>query len=425
MKTKKILLVIILEILFIIKGFPQQEVDTAFTAKISDPLYTKLSPIIAIDNLHHNLHTLTTGFAPFAKLASQDGFKIINFENYSQLEGIDILVIANPLHNDNIGNWKKPIFPAFSEEEVQRIVEWVNSGGALLLIADHMPFAGAANILAQKFGFFYCDGFAKLQSKESKRDVFSVENGRLNLSQLSDSLKINEIYTFTGSAFTYPEKAHSLLNFKENDFCLLPEQAWDFNDSTPYSDLSNMSQGAIMNFGKGRIAVFGEAAMFTAQSIKQNDNTFKVGFNSSFASGNIPFIRQILKWLSEAKLNPVREEIFETMSQMEELFNKGKFQEVAGFYTEDGQMIGNSVHIKGKDEIKKYWSMFSGKLFWKLENENFVQLTENYVLQNGFSNISFTGPDGQEQNSRSYFSLIWEKQDDQWKIKLDHFSPRK
>lgn len=375
----------------------QQEPDTSFVAKIDNPIFTETSPVVAIDTLHNNLHTRTTGFAPFAKLLNQDGLDVRDFTDYAQLKDIDILVIANPLHSNNIGNWKKPVSPAFEPEEVTKIVEWVKSGGSLLLIADHMPFAGAANILAQEFGFDYCNGFATMDEKTNNREVFSIENQRLDMSKLlSENPEINEIYTFTGSAFSFPEKASSILNFKEKDVCLLPEQAWEFNESTPSKELSNMSQGAIMNFEKGKIAVFGEAAMFTAQTIKQNGNTFKVGFNSPFASDNVPFIRKILKWLSEKDHNLAEKEIFQVMSEMENLFNAGKFKEVANFYTEDGQMIGNSVHIKGKEELEKYWNTFSGDLTWELENEKIIQLSQKHILQNGFSNIYFKGQDGQQ-----------------------------
>lgn len=37
---------------------------------------------------------------------------------------------------------------------------WVESGGRLLLIADHMPLAGSAAKLAAAFGASFTDGFA-------------------------------------------------------------------------------------------------------------------------------------------------------------------------------------------------------------------------------------------------------------------------
>ncbi len=425
MQLKKSLLLSVFAAFSMAFTYAQQQADTTFTTEISNPLFSENGPVIAIDTLHNNFHTRKSGFAPFAKLVKQDGFKVIDFHNYDQLEQIDILVIANPIHPNNVGNWVKPILAAFNEKEIKEIKSWVESGGALFLIADHMPFAGAASTLAAEFGFDFCNGFANLSEKTGNRDVFSLQNGRLNLSGLTqEETGISKVYTFTGSAFTYPPAAISLLNFKASDVCLQPERAWVFNDSTPSASLKDMSQGAVLNYGKGKIAVFGEAAMFTAQTITQNGNTFKIGFNSPFADENVSFVREVLKWLSQEDANPAQREILETMDQMQKTFNKGNFKEVADYYTDDAQMIGNQVHIKGKEKIKDYWGIFSGQLTWKLESEKLIPLTENFVLQNGYSNVSYFDDAGKEQNSRSYFSLLWEKKDNRWKIKLDHFSPR-
>jgi hypothetical protein len=52
-------------------------------------------------------------------------------------------------------------------------------------------------------------------------------------------------------------------------------------------------QGAYMNYGKGRIVVFGEAAMFTAQLQGKN----KIGMNEKSASQNAQFLLNTLHWL--------------------------------------------------------------------------------------------------------------------------------
>ena len=43
--------------------------------------------------------------------------------------------------------------PFFSYEEIDAVTQWVNDGGALFLIADHMPFPGAAffKLLSETF----------------------------------------------------------------------------------------------------------------------------------------------------------------------------------------------------------------------------------------------------------------------------------
>ncbi|NIQ57151.1 MAG: hypothetical protein GWN71_28375, partial [Gammaproteobacteria bacterium] len=71
-----------------------------------------------------------------------------------------LLVISNALDSSNVNDWRRPIRPAFTEAEIEAVRAWVEDGGALLLIADHMPFPGAAAGLAAAFGVTFNDGFA-------------------------------------------------------------------------------------------------------------------------------------------------------------------------------------------------------------------------------------------------------------------------
>ena len=48
---------------------------------------------------------------------------------------------------------------AFTDEEIQAVHDWVKGGGALLLIADHAPFGGAAAALANRFGVDMSKGY--------------------------------------------------------------------------------------------------------------------------------------------------------------------------------------------------------------------------------------------------------------------------
>ena len=50
-----------------------------------------------------------------------------------------------------------------------------------------MPFAGAANTLANAFGFDFCDGFANLKKDQrNSPDIFSNDNKRLVSSEITD-----------------------------------------------------------------------------------------------------------------------------------------------------------------------------------------------------------------------------------------------
>lgn len=121
-----------------------------------------------------------------------------------------------------------PTPTAFTLQEIKEIHTWVENGGSLFLIADHMPFGGAASDLAATFGFEISNGFAVLAGTENQPDIFSVENGRLPESPVSD--EITTVTSFTGSAFTYPEAAVPVMIFQKGDYSLEPEIAWQFEE---------------------------------------------------------------------------------------------------------------------------------------------------------------------------------------------------
>jgi uncharacterized protein (TIGR02246 family) len=415
-------------------GFAQQQPDTEFNAHIKDPRFTKaLSPVIAIDGMHNNLHKVNSNFTPFAKLAREDGYTVNGMKSWNNLNTTDILVIANAIDKKNMGNWQRPIYPAFQQDEIDKVKNYVSQGGSLLLIADHMPFSGATNELALAFGFNFCDGFAQLSEKEKNQEVFSLANSRLENSIITDGTlgtKIERVVSFTGSSFTAPKEAIGVLKFQQGDTCLKPKIAWQFDEDTKALDISGSYQGAIMEYGKGKIAVFGEAAMFTAQSIQQNGKTFKVGFNAAFAPQNVDFIRNVLYWLAkDLKLtqtqNNVEKEILEVNKLMEASFNNKGYETVSNFYTNDAVMIGcNPKDVIGLENIQSYWKQFSGKLRWKLENIEIKELGEGYALQRGYSTVYYKTSDGNESTSKSIFSLVWKKTNAGWKMMLDHFAGR-
>lgn len=276
----------------------QQAPDTLFSFEINSPKYTEgAGSKICIDSSQNNFHTKEGRFAPFSKLLKRDGYQLEDIPNYSKLESCSILVISNPIHEKNLGNWIRPIYSSFNEDEIEDIQNWIMVGGSLFLIADHMPFAGAANDLAKAFGFEFSDGFARIIKDPNLPDVFSKENGRLN--DHSITLNISAITSFTGSAFTYPKEATPILKFKKGDFSLEPDTAWRFNENTPRIELEDYAQGALLQYGEGKVAVFGEAAMFTAQTVTNQQGEFKVGFNSQFAPNNVQFLLNLVHWLDE------------------------------------------------------------------------------------------------------------------------------
>lgn len=297
------LLNIVLLSLFPLISLAQQQPDTSFSFTIGEPKYQpREGPFICIDSAHNNFHTMDGGFAPFSKVVREDGYRVKEVEEQSHSTSIsscEIFIVVNPLHESNIQNWVLPNPSAFNEREIEQLNTWVKKGGSLLLIADHMPFAGASNELASSFGFTFSNGFATLEKESNQPDIFSLDNGRLLESPISGK-DVTMVTSFTGSAFTYPEDALPVMVFKKGDFSVEPEVAWQFQTNSDTLEIEGYAQGALLNHGDGKVAIFGEAAMFTAQVINTDQGEFRVGINNPrLAPQNIPFLLNIIHWLDD------------------------------------------------------------------------------------------------------------------------------
>ena len=204
-------------------------------------------------------------------------------------------MIANALNEKNADSWQQPVLPAFAPEEVRLVSDWVRRGGRLFLIADHMPFAGAAASLAEAFGFSFLDGFA-LRRPKKNFDLFRFADGTLNHAPVLDQNgPLDSIVSFTGQAFRTPEGATSIITLDSNYKVLMPEVAWEFSDKTKMVPAAGLSQLAYMPFGSGKVVMAGEAAMFTAQRV----GDVRIGLSSSFAPHNLQLLTNLLEWLSE------------------------------------------------------------------------------------------------------------------------------
>lgn len=283
----------------------QQASDPDADLTVARPVWAAgAGPRVIIDGGHHNFHTVDGRFAPFAAVLRADGYRVegraTSFTAES-LKDVDILVVSNALNgvNDGNGGWKLPTPSAFTQTEIAAVKAWVEGGGSLLLIADHMPFAGSAEDLASAFGFHFSNGFV-LREGTMAPDLFSIADGTLVDDPVTrgrdDSERIDRLRTFTGSAFRAPAAARSLVVLPKGYVSLEPAVAWQFDADTPKQDVAGALQGAVMKVGKGRIAVFGEAAMFSAQVGGPNRN--KMGFNAPDAPRNKQFMLNLVRWLA-------------------------------------------------------------------------------------------------------------------------------
>ncbi len=282
----------------------QQVADTAFRPRLGEPAFAEgMGPRVVLDEAHFNFHTLNGRYQTFARVLRDDGFLVeagaLPFSAAS-LHGVDVLVIANALNERNVSpsDWRLPTPPAFTTAEILAVRVWVEGGGSLFLIADHMPFPGAAAALAATFGFELMNGFA-IQTEARSPLVFRTSDGSLAdhavVQQGGGAPRVDSVVSFTGEAFRIPPEAISLLTLPDGVFSLNPSQAWEFPEDTPRVDVGGWSQGAIMDVGQGRVAVFGEAAMFSAQV--SGPTRDPMGMNAPVAAGNSQFLVNLMRWL--------------------------------------------------------------------------------------------------------------------------------
>lgn len=291
-------------LLLLLAGAPlgaQQVPDTTFQPAVTAPAFPRgEGPLVLIDEGHFNFHTVDGRYGPFAGLLRRDGFQVAAHRGRftpASLREARILVIANALGDD--GPWELPARPAFTALEVRVVREWVEGGGRLLLIADHMPFPGSNAALAGAFGVELTDGFAMTSPTERgiltlRRREGLLADGPLG-SGRSAAARVDSVMVFTGSAFRLREAGEATLLFGPGVRNYLPTVGWEFPATTPAPDASGMLAGALLHRGRGRVAIFGEAAMFSAQLA--GPTRLPMGFNHPAAPQNAQFALNTIHWL--------------------------------------------------------------------------------------------------------------------------------
>ncbi len=380
-----------------------------------------------IDEAHNNFHKKDGRYAPFTRLLTKEGYNVQSFAdsqgftaaNLAALGANSVLVIANAVHVSNTpeANWMAPIESAFTEAEIAALLNWVQGGGSLMLIADHFPFPGAARQLGRALGFYMDDGYSfdpsynevflydllesdlakKIMRREyvlgdisptpsnvpcmsngqpviprtircdlvdKVRDVmvglgadvnsmqfwagtaptaqqgFSYGDGQLVDHPITRGLatdtngQIPFVTSFTGQSFRYRgpttagtkgqtdyvnyqplmilgQDTYTLLTTSQDAYFGIDRDASEnalvtsalTNSTVPPNTVDKRLtngdlQAAVLEYGNGKIAVFGEAGMFTAQ-IAAN-GTAQMGFNNPIATTNQQFVINTIRWLDNS-----------------------------------------------------------------------------------------------------------------------------
>lgn len=296
----------------------QQVPDRDFRPPVTRPAFAEGSgPRLCLDEAHENFHTLDNRFWAFGELARRDGFRVQPLRarfSAASLAACDLLVISNAQNGIPWPQQPRPTPSAFSSEEIAAARAWVDAGGALLLIADHQPLAGAARELAAAFGAEFVDGFAYAAAEATailaSRDaafaptLFRPSDSTLIASHpiasgRDTSERITQVRSFTGQAFRWvAEGVEPLLVLPADYVSLEPRFAWTFDSTTITRPVGRWLQGATRHVGRGRVAMFGEAAMFSAQVAGPERRP--MGMNAPLAEQNAQFVLNTLRWLTNA-----------------------------------------------------------------------------------------------------------------------------
>jgi hypothetical protein len=297
-----------------------QQPDADFIPKNTKNSFLKVkSPLVFIDEGHNNLHKINGRFKPFSQVLTSDGYTVKPSKKKFTLEYLkqaDILVIVNAL-DTNRRDYNPPYGDAFEAEEVEAVKQWVTQGGSLFFIADHAPFPKVSDKLSTAFGFefnngsvhnatFRMDNNTLMDHAITKGDSDSQSDSPLGvyadplmqgiMKGFSHSERIAQIKTFGGSAFQIPDNAKPLLRLGKGATSYMSDIPLQVTAGAYTISMDGWYQGAVLEVGKGRVAVFSEATMFTSQLIVSTGN--KMGLVSDGAENNEQFLLNVMHWLS-------------------------------------------------------------------------------------------------------------------------------
>ena len=305
----RLLLALVLLLALAATAFAQQSPDTTFDTRVAHPAYAGDGPRVLFDEAHHNFHTSTERYLPFARLMRADGCRLTpNLAPFSAatLRAADILVIANALGDERMDR-PAAARPAFGAAECDAVRDWVRAGGALLLIADHAPMGDAARELGERFGV---DMRAAYTTDPDRADggeptILSYSSGRglderHAIVRGRDSTEtVHRVVCFTGQSLGGPPGATSLLTLGPRAVDLLVRLGEPLDHVRPEKrrPAGGRSQGLAFTFGRGRVVVLAEAAMLTAQLA--GPRRIPIGMNEP-GNDDRQFALNVMRWLGGA-----------------------------------------------------------------------------------------------------------------------------
>lgn len=268
-------------------AYAQQVADPNADVSVSDPAFAKnAGPAVLIDSGHGEFQTIASGYAPFAALLANDGYRVADFHDALTAQNLartKVLVIADARNKaDPRGTPPADSTSAFTSEEIATLHDWVVAGGALLIVSDHPPFVGSVSALAEAFGFRLYRYAAR--PTDGGLELFTPANGGLAAGPLTAG--VDQIQTFFGGSFRAGGGAVPLMRLGPS---------WTLLGPTPAPATADDLRGAAVTVGAGRVVMLSEAGELSAQI---SNKRAPMGFNAPDAAGNRRFVRNVIHWLA-------------------------------------------------------------------------------------------------------------------------------
>lgn len=286
-----------------------QEVDPGYHPTVAQAAYdAEQHPLVLVDEAHHESYTLAGRYRPFAELLTKDGYQVkpnrkpFDKESLAAELGASVLVIADPLGSGAGGTGgaggTAAGHPAFTAAECDAVYQWVQAGGALLLVADPAPAGRAAAILAKRFGVEMSQGetFDPEHSGAAGTPTAWIPFSRRNklladhpITQgRNESERIETVVTFHGQSLQGPEGSAAFLPLGAAARDQHVDEGIDLS-------AAGRAQGIAFELGKGRVVVLADASMTTAQQL--GGGALKVGMNRP-DNDDRQLLLNVLHWLT-------------------------------------------------------------------------------------------------------------------------------
>jgi hypothetical protein len=263
---------------------------------------TPTSPTrILLDEAHHNLYAAAAGgYRSFVRLVTEEGFVVTTNRSPFSARGRatpDILLGVTPTGAAAGARVDARARAAFTDAEMDAVQEWVEGGGALLLVTDHYPTGAAAGALARRFGVGLSAGWTDDPAHRRTLPtygpvfgylLFSRANGLIGAHPITDgrdaSERLRAVTTTTGESIEGPPASTALLRLSATAVDWVPPAtgtrepaaggARDFNPCPTCATrpAGGRSQAIAFEFGRGRVVVVGEMGVLTDYSVREADN---------------------------------------------------------------------------------------------------------------------------------------------------------